>query len=119
MKRLSLLLSLIFLSQASQLSQAAKAHHAGGGHYVTGTVYHPAFHGGPNYCDGTPYQHWGISAASSWLPCGARVRVSHKGRVLTVKIKDRCESCDIDLSAGAAHALGVPLDGIARVHISY
>jgi rare lipoprotein A (peptidoglycan hydrolase) len=86
---------------------------------VTATVYHPDFHGGPNYCDGTTYQHWGISAASSWLPCHSKVRVEHKGRVLTVYIKDRCASCDLDLSAGAAYRLGVPLDGIAQVRIYY
>jgi len=88
-------------------------------HSVTATVYHPDFHGGPNYCDGTTYQHWGVSAASSWIPCGTKVRVNHKGRVLSVYVKDRCASCDIDLSAGAAYKLGVPLDGIARVRISY
>lgn len=85
----------------------------------TATVYAPSFHGGPNYCDGSIYQHWGISAASSWLPCGARVRVTHRGRSLTVRIKDRCESCDIDLSAGAAYRLGIPLDGIGAVSIRY
>ena len=116
MKKLT---SFFTLALALTFSQAAHSHHTGGGHYVTSTVYHQDFHGGPNYCDGSTYQHWGISAASSWLPCGARVRVSHKGRVLTVKIKDRCASCDIDLSAGAAYKLGVPLDGIARVRISY
>lgn len=93
----------------------AGAHH---NHYIA-TVYHPSFHGGPNYCDGSTYRHWGVSAASSWIPCGARVRVNHKGRVLTVRIADRCASCDIDLSAGAAYRLGVPLDGIATVRISY
>lgn len=86
---------------------------------VTATVYHPDFHGGPNYCDGTTYEHWGISAASSWLPCHSKVRVHHRGRVLSVYIKDRCASCDIDLSAGAAYKLGVPIDGIADVQISY
>lgn len=83
------------------------------------TVYAPEFHGGPNYCDGSTYQHWGISAASSWLPCGARVRVTHKGRSLTVTIRDRCERCDIDLSAGAAYRLGVPLNGIGSVSLRY
>lgn len=32
---------------------------------------------------------------------------------------DRCDCSSIDLSAGAAHGLGVPLDGIATVYISY
>lgn len=86
---------------------------------VTATVYHSSFHGSPVYCDGSPYQHWGISAAHPWLPCGTKVRVSHKGRSLTVPITDRCHCNALDLSAGAAWRLGVPLDGIASVQISY
>ena len=60
-----------------------------------------------------------ISAAHPWLPCGTRVRVTHKGRSLVVPIRDRCDCNSIDLSAGAAYRLGVPLDGIARVGIEY
>ena len=86
---------------------------------VTATVYHEWYAGRPVYCDGSAYQHWGISAAHPWLPCGTRVRVSHQGRVLTVPVTDRCECNSLDLSAGAAWRLGVPLDGIARVRISY
>ena len=85
---------------------------------VISTVYAPEFHGGITYC-GNKYQHWGISAAHPWLPCGTRVTVRHRGRVLVVSIRDRCDCNSIDLSAGAAHRLGVPLDGIATVQISY
>jgi rare lipoprotein A (peptidoglycan hydrolase) len=60
-----------------------------------------------------------VSAAHPWLPCGTRVRVVHQGRKLTVPITDRCDCNSIDLSAGAAHYLGVPLDGIATVQITY
>jgi rare lipoprotein A len=85
---------------------------------VTATVYHSAFNGGVTYC-GQTYQHWGVSAAHPWLPCGTKVRVSYRGRSLTVPITDRCDCNSIDLSAGAAYYLGVPLDGIATVKISY
>ena len=85
---------------------------------VTGTVYHEWYHGRTTYC-GKTYQHWAISAAHPWLPCGTKVRVSHQGRVLTVPITDRCDCNSIDLSAGAAYRLGVPIDGIADVQISY
>lgn len=85
---------------------------------VTATVYATEFHGRTTYC-GTTYQHWGISAAHPWLPCGTPVRVSHRGRTLTVRVTDRCDCGSIDLSAGAAHRLGVPLDGIATVRISH
>ena len=85
---------------------------------VTATVYDGWYHGRTTACGGT-YQHWGISAAHPWLPCGTPVQVSHHGKRLTVRITDRCDCNSIDLSAGAAYRLGVPLDGIATVRISY
>ena len=105
MKRIALFaaFSLFFPAQARQ---------------VTATVYDSWYSGHTTYC-GQRYEHWGISAAHPWLPCGTQVRVSHRGRYLTVPVTDRCDCNSIDLSAGAAHALGVPLDGIATVHISH
>lgn len=85
---------------------------------VTATVYHPSYHGGRTAC-GQRYDHWGISAAHPWLPCGTRVTVSRRGRSLVVPITDRCACNSIDLSAGAASRLGVPIDGIAPVNIAY
>lgn len=85
---------------------------------VTGTVYNEWYHNRITYC-GTMYQHWGISAAHPWLPCGTRVRVSHAGRTLTVPVTDRCDCNSLDLSAGAAYALGIPLDSARPVNISY
>jgi rare lipoprotein A len=101
------------------LPASAHAHHgAGHGRPVTATVYDGWYHGRVTYCGGT-YQHWGVSAAHPWLPCGTPVRVKHQGRVLTVPVTDRCDCSSIDLSAGAAHRLGLPLDGIATVRISH
>ena len=84
---------------------------------VTATVYSDWYAGRITYC-GQHYEHWGISAAHPWLPCGTRVTVRHRGRSLTVPVTDRCE-CSIDLSAGAAHRLGVPVDGIGVVDVIY
>lgn len=86
-------------------------------HHVTATVYDQWYSGRITFC-GNTYQHWGISAAHPWLPCGTRVRVTHRGRSLLVPVRDRCD-CALDLSAGAAHALGVHIDGIATVRMSY
>lgn len=86
--------------------------------HITATVYDGWYHGRPTYC-GQTYRHWGVSAAHPWLPCGTQVTVSHKGRSLSVPITDRCNCNSIDLSAGAAHRLGVPLNGIATVRIAY
>ena len=85
---------------------------------VTATVYDPWYNGRVAYC-GSTYRHWGISAAHPWLPCGTRVRVTHGNRSLVVPITDRCDCNSIDLSAGAAYRLRVPLDGVAKVGISY
>ena len=106
MRRFFLMMGIVFFSPA----QARP---------VIASVYHEAFHGQPDYCTGKPYRHWGISAAHPWLKCGTLVTVTHKGRSLVVPIRDRCDCNSIDLSAGAAHRLGVPFDGIATVGISY
>ena len=85
---------------------------------VTATVYDGWYHGRTTAC-GQTYQHWGFSAGHRSLPCGTPVQVTHQGRRLTVRITDRCDCNSIDLSAGAAHRLGVPLDGIATVQIKH
>lgn len=93
-----------------------QAHHAG--RTVTATVYDGWYHGRTTAC-GTTYQHWGMSAAHPWLECGTQVRVTYRGRSITVPVTDRCDCAALDLSAGAAHRLGVPLDGTATVRISH
>ena len=85
---------------------------------VTATVYDPWYNGRPDYCGGT-YRHWEVSAAHPYLPCNTKVRVTHGNRSLVVPITDRCDCNSIDLSAGAAYRLHVPLDGVAKVGISY
>jgi rare lipoprotein A (peptidoglycan hydrolase) len=85
---------------------------------VTATVYHPWYDGRVAYC-GSTYRHWGLSAAHPFIRCGTLVTVTHRGRSLVVPITDRCDCNSIDLSAGAAYRLGVPLDGTARVGIEY
>ena len=97
------------------LASAAPAH----SRPVTATVYSDWYAGRPVYCTGRPYRHWGISAAHPWIRCGTLVTVTHKGRSLVVPITDRCDCNSIDLSAGAAYRLRVPLDGVAKVGISY
>lgn len=86
--------------------------------WVTATVYDSWYNGRQTAC-GSTYRHWGVSAAHPWLACGTRVHVSHNGRTLVVPITDRCACNSIDLSAGAATKLGVPIDGIAKVRISH
>jgi hypothetical protein len=47
------------------------------------------------------------------------VTVTHGNRTLVVPIRDRCDCNSIDLSAGAAYRLGIPLNGIGRVDMRY
>ena len=50
---------------------------------ITATVYDSWYNGRTTYC-GQTYEHWGISAAHPWLPCGTRGRVSRHGRSVLV-----------------------------------
>ena len=86
---------------------------------VIASVYHPDYHGGTTAC-GQYYNHWGISAAHRTIPCGTKVRVNYKGRSIMVPVNDRCACGErIDLSGGAARALGIPLNDIRPVTIGY
>lgn len=102
---------------AALLQQLMPLAHANG-RPVLATVYSSWYDGRQTACQ-TTYRHWDVSAAHPWLPCHTPVRVMHQGRVLTVPVLDRCDCNSIDLSAGAASRLGVPLDGVATVRISH
>lgn len=105
MKRLLLLFPFVFVSPLQA-------------RVVTATVYDEWYHNRVTYC-GQTYQHWGISAAHPWLPCNTKVTVTYNGRSLVVPVTDRCECSSIDLSAGAAYRLGIPLNDIRKVSITH
>ena len=72
--------------------------------------------------NGERYRPDGISAAHKTLPFGTRVKVTHiaSGRSIVVRINDRgpfIRGRIIDLSRGAAGALGIKGAGLARVKI--
>ncbi|MFO1172262.1 MAG: septal ring lytic transglycosylase RlpA family protein [Hyphomicrobiaceae bacterium] len=72
--------------------------------------------------NGERYRPDGISAAHKTLPFGTRVKVTHiaSGRSIVVRINDRgpfVRGRIIDLSRGAAGALGIKGAGLARVRI--
>lgn len=103
-----------FFLLAAMMFNSAAAH----ARTVTATVYDSWYNGRADACGGT-YEHWGVSAAHAWLPCGTRVRVTHGGRSLVVRVWDRCDCNSLNLSAGAAYRLGVPMNGTARVQVRY
>ncbi len=63
-----------------------------------------------------------MTAAHPWLPFGTRIRVTHAatGRSVVVVINDRLPSKRrvLDLSLGAAQALGIIRQGVATVEIT-
>jgi rare lipoprotein A (peptidoglycan hydrolase) len=69
--------------------------------------------------NGARFDRWALTAAHAWLPFGTRVRVTDQlsGREIIVTITDRLASKHriIDLSLGAAKALGILRQGLAVV----
>ena len=85
------------------------------------------WYGGPRWegrrtASGARYEQDGLTGAHATLPLGTRVRVSLEGtgRSVVVTINDRpgTHRIVIDLSRGAAHALGIIDQGVARVTLS-
>jgi rare lipoprotein A len=83
--------------------------------------YGPGLHGGRT-ADGQRFDQQEFTAAHPSLPLGSRVRVTHlaSGRSVDVRITDRgpfARGRVIDLSRGAARALGMVESGTARVRV--
>ncbi len=76
---------------------------------------------GSQVATGARFEPNGLTAAHRWLPFGTRVRVSDPktGRSVVVTINDRgpfVHGRVLDLSVGAARALGIQGRGVSRVH---
>lgn len=83
--------------------------------------YGPGFQGNPT-ASGEPFNQYGLTAAHLGLPFGTRVRVTNmdNGRSVVVRINDRgpyAHGRVIDLSRGAAEAIGVINSGVAPVRL--
>ena len=82
--------------------------------------YGPYFHGRLT-ANGETYNRHGITAAHKTLPFGTELRVCYEGCV-DVRINDRgpyIGQRELDLSYGAAKAIGLVKPGVATVSISY
>ena len=82
--------------------------------------YGPGFHGRLT-ANGEVYNQYGISAAHKTLPFGTRLRVCYQG-CINVRINDRgpfIGARELDLSYGAAKAVGLIYPGVANVQITY
>lgn len=90
---------------------------------ITGPAswYGSKFHGRTT-ANGERYNMHGMTAAHKTLPFGTKVRVTNQntGRAVTVRINDRgpfVSNRVIDLSRGAAQAVGMISQGVAPVKI--
>ena len=82
--------------------------------------YGPGFHGRTT-ANGERYDMHGFTAAHKTLPFGTRLRVCYQG-CATVRINDRgpfIGARELDLSKGAAEAIGLIHPGVADVQVTY
>ena len=82
--------------------------------------YGPGFHGRLT-ANGEVYDQMGLTAAHKTLPFGTRLRVCYQGCV-NIRINDRgpyIGARELDLSKGAAQAIGLIHPGVANVEITY
>lgn len=84
--------------------------------------YYGKAHQGRRTASGQRFDEHDMTAAHPWLPFGTKVRVTllSTGRSVVVEITDRLHSTRriVDLSLGAARALGMVRQGVAVVALS-
>ena len=81
--------------------------------------YGPGFHGRTT-ANGERYDMHGLTAAHKTLPFGTRLEVCYQG-CTTVRINDRgpfIGARELDLSYGAAQAVGLVGPGVATVEVT-
>lgn len=82
--------------------------------------YGPGFHGNLT-ANGEVYDQMGLTAAHKTLPFGTRLRVCYD-RCVNVRINDRgpyIGARELDLSKGAAQAIGLIHPGVADVDVTF
>ena len=86
---------------------------------VISSWYGPGFHGN-HTANGERYNQNGLTAAHKTLPFGTRLNVCYK-RCAVVRVNDRGPfhgDREIDLSKGAADAIGLTSSGVGRVKVT-
>ena len=76
---------------------------------------------GTRTASGETFRPAGLTAAHRSLPFGTRLRVCRLGRCVVVRVTDRgpfVRGRSLDLSAGAARAIGLTMVGVGRVEVS-
>lgn len=86
---------------------------------VVTSWYGPGFHGAIT-ANGERFNQNALTAAHRTLPFGTRLRVCYK-RCAVVRVNDRGPyegNRDLDLSKGAADAIGLTNSGVGRVRVT-
>ena len=107
------------LTTSSALLLALSASASAGGSMLT-SWYGPGFHGRLT-ANGEVYDQMGLTAAHKTLPFGTKLQVCYQGCV-NVRINDRgpyIGARELDLSRGAAEAIGLVHSGVANVEVPH
>ncbi|QPF85130.1 septal ring lytic transglycosylase RlpA family protein [Bradyrhizobium genosp. L] len=91
---------------------------SGGGHSFSGMASFYGNESGSRTASGQRFNQNAMTAAHRSLPFGTRLRVTHGGRSVIVTINDRgpfVRGRVLDLSTGAARAIGLTGAGVGRV----
>ncbi len=92
----------------------------GGGQTMVASYYGYELAGSPT-ASGEPFDPEGYTAAHKSLPLGTLLRVNHGGSSVTVTVNDRgpyVAGRDLDLSQGAAEAIGLTAVGSDTVQVT-
>jgi peptidoglycan lytic transglycosylase len=102
----------MFATATLILALAAPAH--------AGSMVSSYYWQGKKTANGERYNSEGLTAAHKTLPFGTKLRVTHKGKSVTVRVNDRgpfIKGRQLDLSRGAARRLGMLNAGVAPVQV--
>jgi rare lipoprotein A len=99
-------------------ANAAIAPSSGSGHSFSGMASYYGNESGSRTASGQHFNQNAMTAAHRTLPFGTRLRVTHGGQSVVVTINDRgpfVRGRVLDLSTGAARAIGLTSAGVGRV----
>lgn len=109
---------LLALSFAVVASSQANSQPRGTGHSFAGIASFYGNESGSKTASGQRFNQNAMTAAHRSLPFGTKLRVTYKGKSVIVTINDRgpfIKGRVLDLSTGAARAVGLTASGIGHV----
>ncbi len=107
-------------SQYASESQYGGASQYGGGDVMMASYYGYELAGSPT-ASGEPFDPEGYTAAHKTMPLGTELKVNYGGNSVNVTVNDRgpyVAGRDLDLSQGAAEAIGLTAAGSAPVEVN-